>query len=65
MTDAELIRAAMAASGHTSLDAFARDVLMGRHGPTVGRWLEGAPPMPPRVRERLTAWLAEHEATTR
>lgn len=57
MTDAEVIRAAVAASGLSTRE-FAYEIMAGRDERTVRRWLLGET-MPPKVRAWLEAWLAE------
>lgn len=55
MTDAGLLRAAIAASG-LSARRFATDVLL-RDERTVRRWITGEAGLPERVRAPLAAWL--------
>lgn len=57
MTDAALLRAAIAAAGRSQV-AFARDVL-GVDPSTVRRWLSGARPLDPTVRRVCLATVAD------
>lgn len=60
MSDADLLRRAIAASG-LSVRKFARDVLT-RDPRTLFRWLSGESPLPRAVRERCERIIADAAA---
>lgn len=57
MTDAELVSAAITASGLT-VNRFATEILT-RDDRTVRRWLDGTRPLPPVVRAKLEQLVTE------
>lgn len=57
MTGPELVRECIAVSGLRSVNQFAYQIMAGRNGRTVRRWLAGET-MPQPVTDWLQEWLA-------